>query len=82
MGAQLKKFQKGRMLVTGLDIIILTIFLLRMWLFVPCPKIMPEAKLKCFGLMILSEEISRQPDIDSVLWLLLVTHIQIYNQKE
>lgn len=47
-----------------------------------CPKILPEAKLKCFGLMILSEEISRQHDIDTVLWLLLVTHIQNYNKKK
>ena len=27
-------------------------------------------------------EISRQPNIDSVLWLLVVTLMQIYNEKE
>jgi hypothetical protein len=40
-----------------------------------------EAKLKSFGLMTLAE-ISRQPNIDSVLWLLVVTLMQIYNEKE
>ena len=29
----------------------------------------------------MSEEISRQPSIDPVLWLLMVTLVKIYNQK-
>ena len=40
----------------------------------PCPKTyLPEAKLKSFGLMVLVEEISRQPGIDCVVWLLVIT---------
>lgn len=32
--------------------------------------------------MALAEEISRQSNIDSVLWLLVITFMQIYNEKE
>ena len=32
--------------------------------------------------MSLAEEISRQPSIDSVVWLLMVTLVQIYHEKE
>ena len=32
--------------------------------------------------MALAEEISRQPSIDSVMWLLVVTLMQIYNEEE
>ena len=38
--------------------------------FCPCPKYLFEAKLKSFTLMALAEEISRQPSIDSVVWLM------------
>ena len=31
--------------------------------FFPCPKNLPEAKLKSFGLVALAEEISRQPKV-------------------
>lgn len=41
-----------------------------------------EAKLKCLGLMALAEKISRQPSIDSVTRFLVVTLVQIYNEKE
>ena len=37
--------------------------------FCPCPKSLPEAKVKSFGLIPLAEEISKQPSIDSVVWL-------------
>jgi hypothetical protein len=40
-----------------------------------------EAKLKSFGLMPLAE-VSKQPSIDHVLWLLIITLIPIYNKKE
>ena len=30
----------------------------------------------------MAEEISRQPSVDSVAWLLVVTFMQIYNEKE
>ena len=50
--------------------------------FCPCPKYLFEAKLKSFTLMALAEEISTQPSINSVIWLLVGTLTQIYNEKE
>ena len=50
--------------------------------FRPCLKNLPEAKVKRFRLILLAKEISRQPSLDSVVWLLLVTLTQIYNKKE
>jgi hypothetical protein len=32
--------------------------------------------------MVLAEEIARQPSIDSVVWLLVITLTQIYHEKE
>jgi hypothetical protein len=37
------------------------------------PKNLPEAKLKGIGLMFLTEETSRQPNIDSLVWLFVIT---------
>lgn len=48
----------------------------------PCPKNLPEIKLKSYGLMALVEEISRKSSMDSVVWFLLVTLIQIYIEKK
>ena len=44
--------------------------------FCPCPKSLPEAKVKRFGLISLAEEISTQPSIDSAVWLsvVILTH--------
>lgn len=50
--------------------------------FWPCPKNLPEAKLKTNGQISLANEISRQHNIDSVGWILLVTLMQLYNEKE
>lgn len=50
--------------------------------FCPCPKFLLEAKLKSFGLMLLAEKISIQSNVDAVLWLLVITFMQIYNEKE
>ena len=36
----------------------------------PCLKSLPEAKMKRFGLILLAEELSKQPSIDCVMWLL------------
>lgn len=52
-----------------------------MWLAFACPKNLPETKLKSFRLMVLAE-VSRQPSVDFVMWLLVVTFMQIYNEKE
>lgn len=38
--------------------------------------------MKNFGFMELTEDISRHPSIDYVLWLLVITLIQIDNKKE
>jgi hypothetical protein len=47
--------------------------------FCPCLKSLPEAKMKHFGLIPLTEEISKHPSIDSVLWLFSFTDMQIVN---
>ena len=44
-------------------------------------KNLPPAKCKCFGLMVLTEML-RHLSIDWVMWLLVVTPIQLYNEKE
>ena len=41
-------------------------------------KNLPEGKLKSFRLMTLAEETSRQPDIESFKWLLVIALMQIY----
>lgn len=38
--------------------------------------------MKSFGLIPLAEEISKQPSIDSAVWLLVLTLMKIYNEKE
>ena len=48
--------------------------------FCPCPKSLPEAKVKSFGLILLAEEISKQ--FKTVVWLLVLTFMKIYNEKE
>lgn len=47
-----------------------------------CSKNLPEAKLESYELTILAEEVSRQPNIDYIDWLLVATLVQIYNEKE
>ena len=41
--------------------------------FCPCPKSLPEAKVKRFRLIALTKEVSKQPGINSVVWLLKFT---------
>lgn len=48
--------------------------------FCSCPRSLLEAKLNSFGLILLTE-ISRQSNVDSVMWLLVMTLTQIYNDK-
>ena len=45
-------------------------------------KSLPETKGKSFRLILLTEEISKQPSIDSLMLILVVTLIKIYNFKE
>ena len=73
--------QRERILGSGLENV-LVIFWRRMWLLSALVQNnLPGSKLKRFGLMELAE-ISRQPSIDSVEWLLTVTFMQICNEKE
>lgn len=76
-GAQLKEFPKGGILVSGPDIISV-IFWQRMFIIV----VLILNICLSFGLMALAVEISRQFNIDSVLWLLVFTLRPIYNEKE
>ena len=49
--------------------------------FCPCLKSLPKAKVKNFELILSSEELSKQPSIDFVMWILVVTLIKIYNER-
>ena len=53
-----------------------------MWLLFALVQSLPEAKEKRLGLIPLSEEISKQPRIDSIVWLLVVTVMNIYNEEK
>ena len=50
--------------------------------FCPCQKSLPEAKVESFGLIPLVEETSKQCNLDTVGWLLVLTLMKIYNEKE
>jgi hypothetical protein len=50
--------------------------------FCPCLKSLPEAKMKRFRLNALAKEISKQPDISSVVWLLKFTLMKSVLMKE
>lgn len=47
-----------------------------------CFKNLSKAKLKSTGLISLAEEISREPNIDSVMGVLVITLMKIYNGEE
>ena len=47
----------------------------------PCPKGLSEAKVKSFRLIPFTKEISKKHSIDSVMQLLVVTLMKIYNEK-
>lgn len=53
-----------------------------MVIFYLCSKSLPKAKLKHFGLIVLSKEISKQSSVDCVMWLLVASLKQIYNEQE
>lgn len=78
METQLKKFQRGTITSNwtrdhSCDI---------MADFCTCPKNILEAKLKSFRLLLLAEKISRQPNIGSTPRLLVITLMQVYNDKK
>lgn len=47
-----------------------------------CPSNLPEAKVKSRGLVSPVEAISRQHNIESVTWLILISLKQICNEKD
>lgn len=49
--------------------------------FYPHPKNLFEDKYKNNGLISLMEEISQEPNTDSVTWLLLITFMMVNNDK-
>ena len=50
--------------------------------FCPCLKSLSEVQVKHFGLVPLAKEILKQSSVDSILWLLVVMLMKIYNEKE
>lgn len=50
--------------------------------FCPCPKHLPEAKLKSYVLTVLAKEISNPPSVDCVMWLKVAVLTLIYNKTE
>lgn len=58
------------------DISVKNVTALDLWL-----KSLPEMKVKDFALISLAEEITKQPRIDSVFWVLVVILMDIYNAK-
>jgi hypothetical protein len=50
--------------------------------FCHCLKSLPEAKVKRFRLIAWKKEISKQPDINSAVWLLKVNCHEEHNEKE
>ena len=49
--------------------------------FCPCLKSLPDAKLKNFHLMLLAEELLKQPHVDYAMRLLVASLMQMYNEK-
>lgn len=50
--------------------------------FCPSPKSFSKAKVKRFGLIVLTEEISKQSRTISVKWLLVFILINLHNEKQ
>ena len=50
--------------------------------FCACPKNLPETKLKNNGLIHLMEKFSRQYNVESMIRLVLIMHVQVYNTRK
>lgn len=79
---QLKRFQKKTTLAIGLEHISCDILAKTVTAFFSCPKNLPEGKFKRNGLFYLLEKISRRRNIESVVWLVLLMHVQPTMKKE
>ena len=77
MDIKLKKFLRGTMLETRLEITH-SILAKNIAAFCPGLKNIYEYQLRSSRLICL-KEVSRQPNIDSVIWLLVITLMQVYN---
>lgn len=70
-------------MVTGLEFVYCDILAKDVAAFCPCLiKNLPEAKFKSNDLISLVEDISRQPNIDSVTQVQVIILEQIFNEKE
>jgi hypothetical protein len=83
MEGQLKNFPRATVLAAVLETI-LVIFWQRVYLLSThvlriCLRLNSKVTDRLVSLV---DEISRQAHIDSFTWLLVVTHMQIYNEKE
>ena len=80
--AQLKRFQKGITAAVELQIITV-IFWQRMWLLSALvKKKLSEAKLKNYGLIAFTEDLSKQYNTGYIVCLLVASLIEIYNEKK
>lgn len=82
MKAQLERCQREVILATSLEKTLRIILPKNEDAFFPCPKNHPEAKLKHLGLISLAEELPRETNIDSAVWLWEISLLQINNEKE
>ena len=60
--------ERKKVSICGLKSILVNFFGEKCNFCLPSSKYRPEAKLKNFELIVLGEEISRQPSVDSLLW--------------
>lgn len=76
--AQLKRSQMGIILATVFEEHSCDILTENVTAFCPCPKNSPVSKLNSRELIYLAEEVSRQPNTDFIVWLLVITLMQVY----
>ena len=76
------KFQRETILATKLESILCDILAKNLAAFYPCSKNLTKANVKNTGLISLAKEFPRQPNIDSVTWLLVIPPISVYSEKE
>lgn len=78
METQPQSYQKETISAPGLE----TILVIMWQRYGLCPKSLLAAKLKSNGLTSLVKEILKQPNIGSVMWLLAISLMRIYNERE
>ena len=82
-GGSPKRFQRKWILVCSLEIVLMIFWWQKkMAAFALVWKSCLRLKGKKFGLILLTEEISKQSSRDSVMWFLAITLMKIYNEKD